>query len=77
MPHIFALHLLRELKVMAPRITAVQRTMVLFSRKYGCAFYRDIANECGFLNLLLPEYVCESPQRRNWSTTLPKIRQVS
>ena len=38
MPHIFALRLLRELKVMAPRITAVQRARVLFSRKYGRAF---------------------------------------
>ena len=47
MPHIFALRLLRELKVMAPRITAVQRAMVLFARKYGRACYRDIANECG------------------------------
>ena len=32
---------------MAPRITAVQRAMVLFARKYGRACYRDIANECG------------------------------
>ena len=32
---------------MAPRITAVQRTMVLFSRKYGRTCYRDIANKCG------------------------------
>ena len=47
MPHIFALRLLGEMKVMAPRITAVQRAMVLFSRKYGRACYRDIANECG------------------------------
>ena len=47
MLHIFALRLLRELKVMAPRITAVQRAMVLFARKYGRACYRDIANECG------------------------------
>ena len=32
---------------MASRITAVKRAMVLFSRKYGRACYRDIANKCG------------------------------
>ena len=32
---------------MAPRITAVQRATVLFSRKYGRACYRYIANKCG------------------------------
>ena len=32
---------------MAPRIAAVMRAMVLFSRKYGRMSYRDIANKCG------------------------------
>ena len=46
MPHIFALRVQRELEVMAPRITVVKRATVLFSRKYGRACYRDIANKC-------------------------------
>ena len=32
---------------MAPRIAAVMRAMVLFSRKYGRMSYHDIANKCG------------------------------
>ena len=31
---------------MAPKITAVKRAMLLFSRKYGRASYRDIGNKC-------------------------------
>ena len=42
MSHIFALRVQRELQVTAPRITVVKRAMVLFSRKYGRACYRDI-----------------------------------
>ena len=47
MPHIFALRVQRELEVLALRITVVKRATVLFSRKYGRACYRDIANKCG------------------------------
>ena len=37
---------LEENKLMAHRITAVQRALVLFSRKQRHACYRDIAKEC-------------------------------
>ena len=33
--------------LMAPKISAVQRAIVLFLRKYGRVCYRDIANKCG------------------------------
>ena len=35
------------MEVIAPRITAVKKATVLFSRKYGRACYHDIANKCG------------------------------